>query len=128
MFSIIMYLKNITMHFVSGLINVVNHEVSALFSTLKKEILRTLLLTLIGFWFLKPDTATQAMISYSFGLSLLLVAASHICAKILFRSVNPTEYAQKALHSNSVSAALIFMAYCLVLISLMYFFTQPLLK
>lgn len=111
-----------------SIIKEIREEIVALYTTLKCEIIRTLILVVIGLALLQPDQPTIALVTYSFGLSFLLVAASHITRKILFRRMDIATLADSALKEHNVAAAIVFAAICLVLIALMYFMALPLLR
>lgn len=103
-------------------------EVISLYDTLKCEIIRVALLATVGLFLLKPDAATLSLVSYSFGLSFLLIAASHLARKILFRRMDMAVLADAAVKDKNVAAALIFIAICVVLVALMFVMAAPLLR
>lgn len=111
-----------------SIIREVREEVVALYATLKCEIIRILILAAIGLTLLKPDAPTLALVSYSFGLSFMLIAASHLARKILFRRMDIATLADSALKEGNIAAAIVFSAICFVLIALMYIMAAPLLR
>lgn len=116
------------MNFLKDIFGELRAEASSLYQTFKCEIIRIIILLIIGLALLRPDDATLALVSYSFGLSFLLIAASHLCRKILFRRQDLAELADAALKEGNIAAALVFLSICISLIALMYFMAAPLLR
>ena len=111
-----------------NIIKEIGGEIVALYNVFKSELIRIALLVVIGIVLLQPDAATTALITYSFGLTFLLIAASHIARKILFRKLDIAVLAEAALKEHNLAAALVFVGICLTLIALMYFMALPLLR
>jgi hypothetical protein len=103
-------------------------ELCDLYRLFRNDLCRILLLAGIGLLLLEPDKPTISLVTYSFGLSFLLVAASHIARKILFRRIDIAAYAEDAKDTRNVGSAIVFLAVCLVLIALMYIMAAPLLR
>lgn len=111
-----------------SIIREIRDEVVALYNVFKCEIIRIAILIIIGLALLQPDKPTMALITYSFGLSFLLIAASHIARKILFRRMDIAELAQSAMKDQNLASAVVFAAICFVLVALMYIMAAPLLR
>ena len=100
-------------------------ELAALWTMFKSDLVRIALLAGLGLLLLQPDTPTLNLISYCFGLSVLLVAASHVLRKILFRRIDLVRLAEDALQNMNLAAAVVFASVCFVLVALMVIMALP---
>lgn len=109
------------------LIHALLKELSTLWGALKDDLIRITLLAVLGLALLQPDAPTWSLVSFSFGLSFLLVAASHIARKILFKRIDLARVALTAVNEKNIAAGIVFLAVCLVLIALLFIMAAPLL-
>lgn len=90
-------------------------EAPLLYKLFSKDILRITSLILLGFLLLGFDSSFLTMLKYALGLTTLLVAASHILRKLLFKHIDLESYSRSALQDGNIAAALVFMSVCFIL-------------
>ena len=95
---------------------------------LKRESIRSGVLLVVGLLVLQPDLTTWQALSYVAGLCFLLFAVAHYARKALFPGIDTYTLAEDALHKGNLASALVFASICLVLCSLLFILSGPLLR
>ena len=94
------------------------------YTLLFRDLPRTSVMLLIGWALLRPDAATWVLLSYSFGIAMFLVAASHFTRRLLFPTIDVSSLILEAKKGN-LAAAVASIAMCSVSIALMFIMAMP---